>query len=97
MLFAGNSKLSILTMLPQDDTNPRMREKQISLIRQLSVAERISLLRSFSATIIQLSRRAVARANPALSKEELHCKIVAHHYGNDLANRLHKYLNRNTR
>jgi hypothetical protein len=84
-------------MLPQDDTNPRMREKQISLIRQLSVAERISLLRSFSGTIIQLSRRAVARVNPALSKNELHCKIVGHHYGNDLADRLYKYLNRNTR
>ena len=83
-------------MLQLSDTNPGMREKQISLIRQLSVAERISRLRSFSETIIQLSRRAVMRINPALSKEELHCKIVSHHYGTDLADRLHKYLNRNT-
>ena len=84
-------------MLQLSDTNPRMREKQISLIRQLSVAERISRLRSFSETIIQLSRRAVMRVYPALSKEELHCKIVGHHYGNELADLLHKYLNRNTR
>jgi len=83
-------------MLPQGDTHPKIREKHISLIRQLSVAERISRLRSFSETIIQLSRRAIRRVNPSLSKEELRCKIVAHHYGNDLADRLHKYLNRRT-
>lgn len=81
-------------MLPPIDTNPKIREKQISLIRQLTVAERISRLRSFSETIIRLSRRAVARINPALSKEELCCKIVAYYYVNNLSDRLYKYMNR---
>jgi hypothetical protein len=84
-------------MLQPNDTHPKARDKQISLIRQLTVAERISRLRSFSQTIIQLSRRAVTRVNPALSREELNCKIVAHHYGNNLAERLQKYLNRSTK
>jgi hypothetical protein len=89
--------LLLSTMLQPNDTHPKAQEKQISLIRQLSVAERISRLRSFSQTIIQLSRRAVTRVNPSLSREELNCKIIAHHYGNDLAERLHKYLNRSVK
>lgn len=81
-------------MLQSSDTDPKMEEIQISLIRQSSVAERISRLRSLSQTVIQLSRRAVLRVNPELSGNELKCKLIAHHYGDDLADRLHKYLNR---
>jgi len=76
------------------DTHPKIEEIQISLIRQSGIAERISRLRSLSQTVIQLSRRAVLRVNPELSEQELKCKFVAYHYGDDLANRLHKYLNR---
>ncbi len=52
------------------DTNPKAEEFQISLIRRASVAERLSRTRSLSRTVIQLSRRAIARANPGLSEQE---------------------------
>ena len=64
-----------------------------SLIRKSSISNRISRLRSFSQTIIQLSRRAIMRANPGLSENELQCKFVAYHYGNVIADRLKKYIN----
>lgn len=81
-------------MLQSSDTHPKMEEMQISLIRQSSVAERISRLRSLSQTVIQLSQRAVQRVNPELSEQELNCKLIAYYYGNDLADRFHKYLHR---
>ena len=80
-------------MLHQSDTNPKIEEIQISLIRKSSVAKRILLLRSLSQPAIQLSRRAIMRANPDLSEQELKYKIVEHHYGSQLAERLRRYSN----
>ena len=80
-------------MLTQSiDTHTAAERVQISLIRQASVARRISLARSLSQTAIQLSRRAILRCNPELSEQELNLAFVVHHYGNDLADRLRKYL-----
>jgi len=76
------------------DTNPKAAEFQISLIRRASVAERLSRTRSLSRTVIQLSRRAILRANPKLSEQELNLFFVAHYYGNELAERLREYMNR---
>lgn len=74
------------------DTSPDIEKIQISLIRKLSIAERISILRSLSQTVIQLSRRAIARANSELSEEELKGMFVEYHYGDELANRFRSYL-----
>ena len=76
------------------DTHPKAEEFQISLIRRASVAERLSRTRSLSRTIIQLSRRAIVRANPTLSEQERDIIFVAYHYGNELAERLREYVNR---
>lgn len=83
-------------MLQSSDTHPEVEEIQISLIRKASVAKRISRMRSLSQTVIHLSRRAILRVNPELSGNELKCKIIAHHYGDDLADRFHNYLNHKT-
>ena len=84
-------------MTPQSfDTLQDAEKFQISLIRQASIAKRISCTRSLSQTVIQLSRRAISRANPGLSEDELNLIIVEYHYGKKLANHLEKYLrNRN--
>ena len=74
------------------DTSPDIEKIQISLIRKLSIAERISILRSLSQTVIQLSRRAIARANSEFSEEELKGMFVEYHYGDELANRFRSYL-----
>ncbi len=74
------------------DTYLKAEEFQISLIRNASVSERISLALSLSQTVIQLSRRAILRANPNLSREELGLLFVEHHYGSKLADRVRQYL-----
>jgi hypothetical protein len=76
------------------DTCLSAEEVQISLIRQTSMAKRISRVRSLSQTTIQLSRRAISRANPELSERELNLVFVAYHYGDDLAKRLREYIGR---
>jgi len=76
------------------DTHPEAEEYQISLLRKASIAKRISITRSLSQTAMKLSRRAVLRANPQLSEQELNLAFVAHHYGSDLADFLRKYVER---
>jgi hypothetical protein len=78
--------------MPAIDTNPEAEKVQISLIRQASVAKRASIMRSLSETVITLSRRAIARANPDLSEPEINLKFVSVHYGEDLANRVRESL-----
>ena len=75
------------------DTTPEIEKIQISLIRKTSIAKRISLLRSISQTAIMLSRRAIMRANPELSEEDIKYKIIEYHYGSDLSERFRRYSN----
>jgi hypothetical protein len=74
------------------DTHPIMEELQISLIRNSTIAKRISRVRSLSETAIRLSRRAIMRVNPDLDKKELDLKFISYHYGEKLAGFLRKYL-----
>jgi len=98
-MSVADSKLTRQTLAPQNmitqlsDTDPKTEKFQISLIRKSSISERISRLRSLTQTAIQLSRRAIKRANPELSEKDLQCKFVEYHYGNKIAVGLKKYLN----
>lgn len=74
------------------DTTPQAEKEQIELIRQSSVAERISMVRSLSQTTMFLSRRAIQRANPFMSEREVDLTFVELHYGKDLAERLRLYM-----
>ncbi|MFQ5709286.1 MAG: hypothetical protein ACE5HO_17655 [bacterium] len=74
------------------DTQPQAEKLQISLIRQASLAKRISLVRSLSNTTLQLSRRALAAANPDLNQKELQILFVELNYGVELANRFRKRI-----
>ena len=76
------------------DTTPEAEKKQIDLIRESSVSRRMSIVRSLSQTVIFLSRRAIERANPSLSEREVDIAFVANHYGEELAERLRLYLER---
>jgi len=76
------------------DTAPEVEKLQIELIRAASVAGRISLVRSLSQTAMYLSRRAIQRANPSLSERQVDLVFVANHYGQNLAERLGLYLER---
>jgi hypothetical protein len=74
------------------DTSDEIERIQTTLIRGLSVAERISMSRSLSQTAIQLARRAIRRANPHLSEREVELLYVALHYGEGLASALRARL-----
>lgn len=74
------------------DTNPKAEKFLISLIRKATPVQKISQVRSLSQTMMQLSKRAIARANKEIGEQEVNLAFVAHHYGKDLAERLRKYL-----
>jgi hypothetical protein len=80
-------------MIPQSiDTDLKTERVLISLIRNATPAKKLSQVRSLSQTMIQLSKRAIARANKEIDEQEVNLAFVAHHYGKDLAERLRKYL-----
>jgi hypothetical protein len=54
--------------------------------------EKVAQVGSLSALVIGLSRRAIARANPGLSPQELDVKFVELHYGKPLAEGFAAYL-----
>ena len=74
------------------DTSPEVERFLVSSLRGLTVAERMARVSSLSAAALFLSRRAIARANPGLSRRELDLKFVACHYGDELADGLRQYL-----
>jgi len=74
------------------DTNPEVERVLISLIRKLTMEEKLNRTLNFSSSIINLSKRAIARANPELSEDEKNILFVRLHYGNELADKLRKYL-----
>jgi hypothetical protein len=76
------------------DTNPEVERVLISLLRKLSTEEKMNRTLQFSSSIINLSKRAIARANPDLSEVEKNILFVRLHYGNELADKLRKYLSR---
>ncbi len=73
------------------DTHRDAERVQIDLLRRLSPAQKVSQLRSLSALVIGLSRRAIARANPGLDQREVDLLWVEYTYGRDLAVRLREH------
>lgn len=74
------------------DTSPQAEKVQIELLRKSTVAERFAKVRALTARTVRLSKRAIARANPDLSPEELKLKFIELHYGNGLGERVRHYL-----
>lgn len=74
------------------DTHPKAEAGQIALLRQASPMKRAWLLRSLSQTVFRLSQRAIRKANPQLTEQELKVLFVRYCYGDDPANRLQRYL-----
>ena len=77
------------------DTQESVEKELIFLQKNASPARKLSLVRSFSQTTIQLARRAIVRKNPHLSEKQIDVLYIAVHYGADLAQRVEKYLDGN--
>lgn len=76
------------------DTNPEVERVLISLIRKLTMNEKLNRTLNFSSSIINLSKRAIARANPELSEDEKNILFVKYHYGDELALKLSSFKNK---
>jgi len=76
------------------DTSTEAEKVQIELIRRCTVAQRFAKVRSLTARTFGLSKRAIARANPGLSPQQLQIKFIEFHYGKDLADRFRRYQKR---
>jgi hypothetical protein len=82
-------------MVPQSmDTDPKVEKIFVSLLRKISFAKKFNQMQSFSSIIIKLSKRAIARANPNLSKQEKDILFVKYHYTDELAADLQKYFDK---
>ncbi len=60
-------------------------------MREKSVAEKFSLVRSLSRTTIQLSKRAIARADKDLDSRQIDLAFIKLHYGEGVASKFQKY------
>ena len=61
------------------DTHPKAEAVQIQLIRQATVAQRIARMSALTASLMKLSKRAIRRANPGASQDELDVLFVKYH------------------
>lgn len=75
-----------------NDTNPKVESILIEMISKLTVSQRLAKTLSFSSAVLNLSKRAIYRANPGKSKSELDLIFVRLHYGNELADKLKLFL-----
>ena len=67
------------------DTNIKSEKIQILLLREKSTAEKFSLIRSLSQSTIQLSKRAISRANKGMDNHQVNLIFIELHYGRELA------------
>lgn len=80
-------------MLTQSsETNPKTEETLISLLRGKSISERLAQLASLTSLTINLSKRAIERANTKMNKRELDLLFIKYHYGEDLCDKVNEYL-----
>ena len=79
------------------DTTPEADAVQVALFQRASVARRLHIALSWSATVIGAARRALARLDPHGSPRELAVRFVELHYGRDLAAGLRADLERRDR
>lgn len=77
------------------DTHIETEKVLISLLREKTPAQKFSMVRSLSQTVIQLSKRAIRRAKPGIDDRQVDLIFVELHYGKELATRYKKYLSEN--
>lgn len=76
------------------DTDPKVEQILISLLRKIPFAKKFDQMQVFSSTIIKLSKRAIARANPNLSQQEKDILFVKYNYSAQLAASLQKHFDK---
>jgi len=88
MEIAGTGRLGD----PISDTPAAVAAIQIDILRRAGAGARIALAFSMSRMVCGLSRRAILRAHPGISDDDLAVRFVAAHYGSGLADGLRSHL-----
>ena len=78
--------------MPARDTSSKIEEIQVNLIRKSSVSKRISIVQALTETTVQLSKKAILRANPQLNNQEINILFCSFTYGENLANKIKEYI-----
>ena len=76
----------------QSDTSQEVSDFQIALLQSKTTSHRLALTLTLSETTTSLSKKAIRRANPEISENELRCRFVELHYGKSLADNFREYL-----
>ena len=79
------------------DTSKAAEVFQVQMLKRAGTARRVDLVRNLSETMIQLSRRAIARSHPRFSSEDVDLFFVELSYGAELAGRVRQYIQGVTR
>ena len=79
-------------MHPVLDTSADAERAQIELLRRASPARHVRLTRSLSQTVVNLSRRAIRRARPELTEQQVLLEFLAVAYGEELAAKVRRHL-----
>ncbi len=74
------------------DTNPLVEEKLINILKESSIPKRLSILYSLSSFAIKLSKRALAKKNPKMSKQELDLLFIKINYGEKFYKVVNQFL-----
>jgi hypothetical protein len=78
-----------------NDTSLKAEQVQINLLRAAGVARRVELVRSVSSSVIDMSRRAIARCHPDWSEVEVKVEFVKLNYGEAIADRVRQRIGLN--
>ena len=73
------------------DTHPSADIVQCELLRQASIAQRLTMMRSMTRIAVHGSRRACEQAHPELTLHELELLFVELNYGRDLADKVRRH------
>lgn len=71
-----------------DDTHPTVRRLQVERLRRMTAAERHAITEDLTATVVRLSRDAIAARMPGASKADVLLRWIELVYGKDLADRI---------
>jgi len=74
------------------DTAPEAEKVQIELLPKAGMAKRSNMTLSLSQTVIELSRRALKRANPGLNEFELKILFLSNCWGRELSEKVKKVM-----
>jgi hypothetical protein len=86
-----NHKLEISNMRSMD-THPEIEKKQIELLRQAPTTKRFALMSAWSRFIRGAARENIRKDHPEASDQEIELMLVARLYGDELAEKVRKYL-----